>query len=81
MLPRFQKACEDLRGKEGWSVSLDERDHDKQSILFKYPLSLEGYSTGAYLAPSVLLEFGCRGDQWPAEEKTIQCFVADFFPE
>jgi hypothetical protein len=59
---------------------MDERDPDRQSVLFQYPTSLPEYQAGAYLKPNVLLEFGCRGDQWPSTEATVQPFVAKEFP-
>src|ERR1017187_4058966 len=80
MLPRFQKACHSILGTTGWSAFMDERDPDRQSVLFQYPTSLSEYQTGAYLKPNVLLEFGCRGDQWPSTEATVQPFVAEEFP-
>ena len=78
VLPRFQKACVDLLGKEGWSASMDARDVDKQSILFKYPLSLTDYATGAYLAPSVLLEFGCQRRSMASRGKDYSVFCCRF---
>jgi hypothetical protein len=80
MLPLFQEACRSILGTNGWSAAMDERDPDRQSILFQYPTSLPEYQTDAYLGPSVLFEFGCRGDQWPSSEATIQPFVATEFP-
>lgn len=80
MLPRFQKACQSILGENGWSVFMDERDPDRQSILFQYPTSLTEYQAGAYLKPNVLLEFGCRGDQWPSTEAIVRPFVAIEFP-
>lgn len=49
MLPRFHTACRSILGTEGWSAVMDERDTDRQSILFQYPTSLPEYQTGAYL--------------------------------
>lgn len=80
MLPRFQGACHSILETEGWSAVMDERDLDRQSVLFQYPTSLPEYQTGAYMRPNVLLEFGCRGDQWPSKEATIRPFVATEFP-
>lgn len=80
MLPRFQKACHSILGTNAWSAIMDERDPDRQSVLFQYPTSLPKYQTGAYLRPNVLFEFGCRGDQWPSTEATVKPFVATEFP-
>lgn len=81
VLPRFQKACGELLGDSGWSASMDPRDRDRQSILFAFPRCLASYVDGAYLTPSVLLEFGCRGDQWPASDRTVRPFVAEELPD
>jgi hypothetical protein len=81
MLPRFNATCAAILGANGWSAFMDDRDSDRQSILFQYPPSLTEYQEGAYLAPAVLLEFGCRGDQWPSSEATIRPFVAEQFPD
>ena len=65
--------------KGGTSLSADA---DRQSLLFAYPLGLEEdlYGLGTYIRPVVRLEFGCRGDVWPSEQKSIQPYIADALP-
>jgi hypothetical protein len=65
-----------------WEISEDSGDADRQSLLFAYPLGLESdlYGLGTYIRPVVRLEFGCRGDVWPSEEKSIQPYIADALP-
>ena len=69
-------------GVEGWSLDPDAADADGQSLQFAYPVGLEGPLYGAigYMRPVVRLEFGCRGDVWPAEEREIRPYVAETFP-
>ena len=65
-----------------WKLSEDPADADRQSLLFAYPLGLEPnlYGLGAYIRPVVRLEFGCRGDVWPSEQRSIQPYIADVLP-
>lgn len=70
-------------GDVGWSITLDVADRDGQSLLFAYPVGLEPrlYGTVGYIRPFVRLEFGCRGDVWPTEKRTIRAYVAEQFPD
>ena len=69
-------------GEADWKISEDPADADRQSLLFAYPLGLEEdlYGLGTYIRPVVRLEFGCRGDVWPSEQKSIQPYIADALP-
>lgn len=62
---------------EHWRISLDEEDHDKQTLLFFYPAT---FGDG-YIKSSVKLEFGARGEIEPSEEKPISSYVAEAFPQ
>lgn len=77
-----------------WSLKLDEED--KQTILFAYPRTANygrGYGVGkfgvgrfgegeiGYIKPTIRLEFGARGDINPHENKVIQPYISDAFPE
>jgi hypothetical protein len=70
-------------GDAGWSIMPDVADRDGQSLLFEYPAGLEPrlYGTVGYIRPVVRLEFGCRGDVWPTEQRTIRAYVAEQFPD
>jgi hypothetical protein len=69
-------------GLEGWSINLDVADPDGQSLLFSYPVGLDRglYGVVGYVRPVVRLDFGCRGDVWPAEEREIRPYVAETLP-
>lgn len=81
---------------EKWSVTLDQEDPDRQTILFNYPRVIDygqGYGRGGfgvgeygegetgYIKPRIKLEFGARGDTEPAEPKRITPYLAEEFPE
>ena len=76
---RFQSEL----GEVGWSITPDVADGDGQSLLFAYPVGLEPrlYGTVGYIRPFVRLEFGCRGDVWPTENRTIRAYVAEQLPD
>ena len=63
-----------------WSLAIDEAD--AQTLNFHYPVALPPaeYRGMAYITPRVKLEFGARGDPWPAEKKVIRPYTADDFP-
>ncbi|MGO4126737.1 nucleotidyl transferase AbiEii/AbiGii toxin family protein [Inquilinus sp. YAF38] len=63
-----------------WSLEIDA--DDAQTVNFHYPTALprSGYGGMVYITPRVKLEFGARGDPWPAEEKVIRPYAAETFP-
>jgi hypothetical protein len=65
-----------------WEIEEDAADPDRQSLLFTYPLGLDErlYGLGNYIRPVIRLEFGCRGDVWPSEQRSIQPYIADAIP-
>lgn len=67
--------------KDEWSLEIDAGD--PQTVNFHYPtaLSEEEYEGMGYITPRVKLEFGARGDPWPAEEKTIRPYAAEDYPD
>jgi len=82
ILEELQQSFRSVLGETGWKISEDPADADRQSLLFAYPLGLEAdlYGLGTYVRPIVRLEFGCRGDVWPSEQKSIQPYIADALP-
>lgn len=60
-----------------FSLQIDE--DDPQTILFAYP-SLGGDDPG-YIKPVVRFEFGARGAQLPAEQRTLSTYVQQAFPD
>jgi hypothetical protein len=84
MLPRLNSAITnelDPAESAGWSLAID--DEDVQSLIFNYPASLDrnDYAGVIYLSRRVKLEFGARGDPWPAEQREIQSYAAEQFPD
>ncbi len=76
---KLQQRFREELGTDGWSLDLDVADPDGQSLLFAYPVGLEAglYGAVGYIRPVVRLEFGCRGDVWPADERDIHAYVAE----
>jgi hypothetical protein len=60
---------------QGWDLRLDPSDPDGQSLEFVYPRSELTADQGAYIRPSVKIEFGARADHWPAETKVIRSYL------
>jgi len=83
VLDALQKRFQSELGNAGWSITPDVADRDGLSLLFAYPIGLEPrlYGAVSYIHPVVRLEFGCRGDVWPTENRTIQAYVAEEFPD
>ena len=72
----IETACRDaLVGKE-FALTIDS--DDPQTLLFTFP---EGLGSGAYgvqyIKPAVRLEFGARSDHVPAENRSLQPYLAD----
>ena len=66
---------------EHWTLEVDPAE--SQTLLFSYPpaLKLNELAGMGYLRPVIRLEFGCRGDVWPTEQRSIHPYLADYFPE
>lgn len=68
-----------LGDAQGWSLTIDEGDPDRQTLLYAYPSSLPE-TTGAYIRPAVKVEMGGRSDHWPSDQVRIAPYVAERFP-
>jgi len=84
-----------LGDAQGWQLTLDESDPDKQTILFHFPKTFQ-YAHGlnfsnfrfeknfaqaeGYIKPSIKLEFGARGETEPHTQSTLRAYVAETFP-
>lgn len=84
LLPALAQAITDQIGDPGdgsWSLVIDA--NDPQTLNFHYPAALESgeYEGISYITPRVKLEFGARGDPWPLEQKVIQPYAAEEFPD
>ena len=92
-MPALAAAIKTELGNEGWSIELDPEDKDSQTLLFNYPRT--GSYTGVgyvqrdyiaddetgYIKPRIKLEFGARGDPDPFEDRIIQPYLAEQFPD
>lgn len=67
--------------RASWSLAIDA--DEPQTVHFTYPPSLpaETYTAFGYVRPTVRLEFGARGEQWPASPHTVIPYAAQVFPE
>lgn len=85
-LPQLRRSISESLGEEPglgtWFIELDPDDVEGQTILFRYP-SGHGSSgqMAQYVRPVVRLELGARGEHWPAEDASIQCYAAETLPE
>ena len=84
LLPALRNSIEQHLGSPdvaSWRLELDE--DNPQCINFFYPtaLSQSDYSDVGCIKPRVRLEFGARGDPWPTEERPIQPYAAEEFPD
>jgi hypothetical protein len=67
-------------GGVGLDVHVD--GDDAQTIRFAFPraLSASSYGGTAYVNAAIRLEFGARGELWPAEDGTVTSYAAEAFP-
>lgn len=68
-----------IAGDGGWQLSIDEADPDRQTLLFAYPRSPG--PEARYVRPVVKLEFGARGDPWPAEPRYVRPLLVASYPD
>lgn len=62
-----------------WSLTMDEDDPDRQTLLFAYPGSI-GEAPATYIRPAVRIEMGARSGHWPSDQVRIASYVAERFP-
>jgi hypothetical protein len=73
----LEAAWADSLPAETWEIRLSSTD--SQSLEFVYPPGVE-HGAG-YMAASVLLEFGARGDPSPAQPRRIESMLDEVVPE
>lgn len=79
LLPALESAFKaKLSPAEKWSLRLDDKDPDLQTLLFDYPTSFAPDAVG-YIRRVVKIEMGARADHWPSEIKKITPYVAEQF--
>lgn len=69
-----------LGNEQHWSLTVDEDDPDRQTLLFTYPTGVTATSS-AYIRPAVKIEMGARSDHWPSNQVRIKSYVAELFPQ
>ena len=81
ILKALQAQFAQALGSEHWTLGVDSAE--SQTLLFSYPpaLKLNELAGMGYLRPVIRLEFGCRGDVWPTEQRSIHPYLADYFPD
>jgi len=67
-------------GQTGWKLEVDPDMDDGQCLLFHYPGVFAPTEAG-YVRPVVKIELGARSDDWPHQEKPIQPYLAEVFPQ
>jgi hypothetical protein len=77
---RFATALDGRGTAEPWKLAVDE---DPGTLVFTYPpaLTAELYGVGAYIRPSIRLEFGGRSEVWPAETHEVQPYCTEVIPD
>ena len=60
-------------------LEVDPDMDDGQCLLFHYPGDFDPTEAG-YVRPVVKIELGARSDDWPHQEKLIQPYLAEAFP-
>ena len=78
-VPEMRRDFTSVIGSTGWSVELDIAD--SQTIIFSYPHSELSEGLPKAIRPVIRLEMGARSDDWPAQERTIQPYAAEAFPD
>jgi hypothetical protein len=67
-------------GDTGWKLEVDPDMPDGQCLLFHYPSAFTSWAAG-YVRPMVKIELGARSDDWPHEDRPIQPYLAERFPQ
>jgi len=78
-VPEMRRDFTSVIGSTGWSVELDTGE--PQTIIFSYPHSELSEGLPEAIHPVIRLEMGARSDDWPAQERTIQPYAAEAFPD
>ena len=63
-----------------WKLEFGEKKRDRVHVYFHYPRSVPGDGELAYVRPYVLMEFSARSEHEPVEDKQIQPYIAEQFP-
>lgn len=66
-------------GGQSWNLEVDPDMPDGQCLLLLYPSAFE--NEPGYIKPIVKIELGARSDDWPHEDRPIQPYLAQRFPQ
>lgn len=79
VLPGFRDRAWQVLGAGNSEVSISP--DDPMTILFRYPSVTAKETRGAYVPRVVKIECGARADAWPTEERSLQPYLADAYPD
>ena len=77
--PAFAARVAAVLGDTGWKLEVDPDMADGQCLLLHYPSAFE--NEAGYIRPHVKIELGARSDDWPHEDRAIQPYLAERFPQ
>ena len=79
LLPALHaRATISLAGRD-WSLVVSP--DNPQTLHFRYPTALPAIPGTEYIPREVRVECGARSDRWPADDKIIQPYVAEAYPD
>ena len=67
-------------GATGWKLEVDPDMPDGQCLLLSYPSAFSEDAIG-YILPHVKIELGARSDDWPHEQRPVQPYLVEVFPQ
>ncbi len=67
-------------GTEDWSLTVDDEDPDRQTILFTFPNAISDGFAG-YVGPVVKIELGARSDHWPVQQAAVSPYLHEVLPD
>jgi len=67
-------------GESGWKLEVDPDMPDGQCLLLHYPSAFSEDAVG-YILPHVKIELGARSDDWPHEQRLVQPYLVEVFPQ
>lgn len=63
-----------------WKLESGEKKRDRVHVYFHYPRFMPSDGELAHVRPYVLMEFSARSEHEPVEDKQIQTYIAEQFP-
>lgn len=78
----FCSALETSSSEKKWRIEPDADDPDGLTLVFHYPIGTVGPNASGprYLRPSIRMEFGARGEQWPSTWAEVTPYASQSFP-